>query len=167
MAEIKAKAILKNLDIAPRKVRRVVSVLRGERVEDALAKLMMIPARSSRPLRKLIESAAANAVQQKMDSQKLIIESIKVDEGRTLKRSLPRARGRATLIRKKFSHIQVVLGVKKDLTPSKFILPKKEVKVKAQTTASRPAAKPKEPMEKTKARARSGFFQKVFSRKAI
>jgi large subunit ribosomal protein L22 len=165
MAEqLKAKAILRNLDIAPRKVRRLSGLLKGLHPQMAVAQLELAKARSAGPLKKLILSAVANAKNKKMNSQKLVIESIRVDEGRTLKRTLARARGRATLIRKKYSHVTVELAESEKITPPPFVLPQKAKKVKA---PRRSAAPPKPKMEETKEKSRPGFIRRVFSRKVI
>ncbi|MBI1838686.1 MAG: 50S ribosomal protein L22 [Candidatus Colwellbacteria bacterium] len=87
----KAKAELKNLRIAPRKVRRVSDVLRGALVNEAFAQLQMMTWRAAPPVYKLLKSAVANAKNKNMDLNKLFIESIMVNQGPMLKRHLPRA----------------------------------------------------------------------------
>lgn len=104
------KAFLKNYRQSPRKVRLVVDLVRGKRVDDALAQLKFTPKRASEAIAKLIASAAANAEQQGVTSADLKISKISVDEGPTLKRFRPRARGMAARILKRTSQVQVELS---------------------------------------------------------
>lgn len=108
------KAVLKNYRQSPRKVRLVASLVRGKKAHESLSLLKFTPKRASETISKLIESAVANAVQnhsKKKDD--LFVKSITVNQGFTLKRFRPRARGRASRIRKRTAHIAVVLGEKK------------------------------------------------------
>ncbi len=113
---MEAKAICRNLRISPRKVRLVADLVRGMKVNDALVQLQFSEKRSSTPVSKLVRSAVANFKQMDgakgVDVDELIIQTIFVDEGPTAKRFLPRAMGRATTIRKRSSHITVVVGQK-------------------------------------------------------
>lgn len=96
--------------MAPRKARYVADLIRGKKVEDALDVLAFSPRKASRLISKLVKSAIANAGQNKsIDVDTLFIKKIFVDGGPTLKRFRPRAMGRATTIRKRTSHITVVL----------------------------------------------------------
>jgi large subunit ribosomal protein L22 len=96
--------------MAPRKARYVADLIRGKKVEDALDVLAFSPRKASRLISKLIKSAIANAGQnESIDVDTLFIKKIFVDGGPTLKRFRPRAMGRATTIRKRTSHITVVL----------------------------------------------------------
>lgn len=101
--------MLKNYRQAPRKVRLVADMIRGKGVSDALSALTFLPKRASLPIKKLLESAAANAKQQGRDSATLVVGAISVDKGTTLTRSMPRARGRAAPIRKHSSHVTLTL----------------------------------------------------------
>lgn len=106
-----AKATLRFLRIAPRKVRLIADMVRGTTVDSAIAQLQHSTKVAARPVRKLIESAAANAVHnQKLERTALVVQTITVDDGPTAKRSSPRAHGRATTIRKRTSHVNVVLA---------------------------------------------------------
>jgi large subunit ribosomal protein L22 len=88
----------------------VTDVVRGKKVGEALGILALTRKSFAKPLTKLINSAVANAQQNKqMDVDTLVIKRISVDDGPTLKRFMPRALGRATMIRKRTSHITVVL----------------------------------------------------------
>jgi large subunit ribosomal protein L22 len=109
--EIVAK--LNSLRIAPRKVRLVAGLVRGKSVAAAKQQLAFLPKRSAEPIMKLIDSAVANAKNNlKIKETDLIIETISVNEGRALKRWLPRAFGRVSPLRKKSSHITLVLKSK-------------------------------------------------------
>ncbi|MBI2013059.1 MAG: 50S ribosomal protein L22, partial [Candidatus Colwellbacteria bacterium] len=130
MANTKITAKLKNLDIAPRKVRRVTELLQGLQVDNALAELSMNRTRGATPLLKLVQSAIANAKDKKLDPQKLVISSIRVDAGRALKRLMPQGRGRASVIQKRFSHVILELAESEKAKPKGFMLPKKVKKVK-------------------------------------
>src|SRR3989344_3223880 len=105
----KATAKLKNLDVAPRKVRLVAGLLQGLPAANALAELKMNPRRASTPLMKLVQSAIANAKEKKMAPAKLVVASVRVDDGKALKRLLPQGRGRASIIKKRFSHVMIEL----------------------------------------------------------
>lgn len=108
---MEAGASLKLLRMAPRKVRLVADLVRGRGVEEALKTLRFTQRAASRPLKKLIESAVANAENNHgLDIDTLWVREIRVDEGPTLKRFMPRAQGRAFRIRKKTSHVSVVLA---------------------------------------------------------
>ena len=107
------KAELKNYRQSSRKVRLVVNLIRGKKVKDALNVLSVTAKRSSLPIKKLLESAIANAKDQGKDVDKLFVKTVSVDKGVTMKRFMPRARGSASRINKRNSHISVELGLKK------------------------------------------------------
>jgi len=107
---MQVKAELNYLRMGSRKVRLVADLVRGVRVEKALHTLKFTPRSASKPLQKLIQSAVSNAEQKgNIDVDTLFVKKIMVDQGPTLKRWLPRAHGRATPIRKRTSHVTVVL----------------------------------------------------------
>lgn len=107
------KATLHSYRQSPRKVRLVAEAIRGKQVPQALAELGFLTKRAAGPLRKLLESALANALSGRaLSKEKLVVKSITVDKGRTLKRSMPRARGHASPIRKRTSHITISLEEK-------------------------------------------------------
>jgi large subunit ribosomal protein L22 len=105
------KASVKNVRISPRKARLVVDAVRGRSVSDALSILAFTRKKAALPVEKLLKSAVANAMDSHgvNDVDTLVIDQIMVDEGPALKRFTPRARGRATPIRKRTSHIRVTL----------------------------------------------------------
>lgn len=106
---MKAKAT--HIRISPRKVRMVVDTVRGRSVSQALNILEFARKKAALPVKKLLKSAMANAVENNgiSDVDSLVIARITVDEGPTIKRFMPRARGRATPIRKRTSRVQIVL----------------------------------------------------------
>jgi large subunit ribosomal protein L22 len=106
--EVKAKA--KFIRMSPRKVRLVVDVIRNKTALEALEQLQFINKRAVRPLEKLLNSAIANAKHDyEIEQDNLYIKDIRVDEGPTLHRWMARAHGRATPIRKRTSHIRLIL----------------------------------------------------------
>jgi len=105
-----AKAVGRYLRVTPRKARFVLDNVRGKSVSEALAMLKFIPNDAARYIRKVVESAAANAENNyAMDRDALRITGAMVDQGPTLKRIHPRAMGRAFRILKRSSHITVVV----------------------------------------------------------
>ena len=96
--------------IAPRKVRLVVDAIRGRRVKEAEDLLRFIPKGAATPVAKVLKSAKANAVNNHdMIEDNLVVKVAFVDEGPTLKRILPRARGRGDYMMKRTSHITIIL----------------------------------------------------------
>ena len=167
MVQVTAK--LNNLRIAPRKVRLVARAVQGLSVNEAEAQLLFRAKRSSKPLLELLRSAAANAKNNyKLNPTNLVVKNIRVDQGPTLKRFLPRAMGRATPLQKKTSHISLILEEAKKATSPRFnIATEKKIKSK-----NRPEkiAKSKMEIEKPasqKPKESVGFFKRFFRRKSI
>jgi large subunit ribosomal protein L22 len=104
-----ASAQLSNYRQSPRKVRLVADLVRGKSAAEALQALAFLPKRASEPLQKLLRSAMANARQKGLSEKKLVISRIEVGGGIVFKRFMPRARGKASPIRKKTSHITLHL----------------------------------------------------------
>ena len=109
---MEAKAIAKYVRVSPRKARLVVNEIRGYDFKEAVDVLRFTKKKIAEDILKLVNSAAANAVNidENIDPSKLFIKKIYVDEGPMLKRFRSRSRGRASGIRKKMSHITVVLS---------------------------------------------------------
>jgi large subunit ribosomal protein L22 len=107
-----AKAQLNDYRQSPRKVRVVARSLQGKKATDALVSLDFLAKRSSLPLAKLIASAIANAKNLSLETDNLFIKEIRVDGGKILYRRRSASRGRAPAIRKRTSHIQIVLETK-------------------------------------------------------
>jgi large subunit ribosomal protein L22 len=105
------KAILKNYRQSPRKVRLVTDLVKGKKVDQALHQLTFTPKRIVPVIKKLLESAIANAVHGGADKATLKVKNITVNEGFVLKRMMPRARGVGARINKRTSHIEVTLGL--------------------------------------------------------
>lgn len=104
------RAVAKYLRISPRKARQVANLVRGKDLDEAHAILRFTPKRASRLIEKVINSAVANAEHNAgLNRDELYIAEIYVDQGPVLKRYLPRAMGRANLLRHRMSHIKVVV----------------------------------------------------------
>ena len=104
------RAMVKNISVSPKKMRRVVDTVRGKRVEDALEILTFLTSPAAREVAKVVKSAANNAENNNMMAQgDLKIVEIHADAGTTLKRFRPRSRGRASRILKRSCHITVVV----------------------------------------------------------
>jgi len=138
--EVTAK--LNNIRIAPRKVRQVVDLVRGKKVQDALALLSFTVNKPARAVEKLINSAVASAKNTfHLDETALVIHTITVDEGIKLKRWHPMSRGRAYPIIKRSSHIALILSDKNSSKPEVVKTEKKEtVKVKKQPAVAKAKA---------------------------
>jgi len=107
---MEVRAIAKDDGISPRKVRRLVDMVRGKRVDEALAILKFASTPTARVVAKAVKSAAANAENNyQMSPADLKIIKITADKARTMKRFRPRARGRAAPLLKRSSHITVVV----------------------------------------------------------
>ncbi len=107
---MQAKASLRSVRISATKVRPVLDLVRGKPVERALSILQYMPQKAAREVARTIKSAAANAENNyEMAPEKLVVKTIYADEGPTLKRFMPRARGRADRINRRTSHITVVV----------------------------------------------------------
>ncbi len=107
---METKAAARFIRIPPQKIRLIMDQVRGKKAEEALNMLTFAPQKGARILKKLIHSAIANAGQStNVDVDALYIKRIYADEGPILKRWRPRAQGRATRIRKRTSHLTVIL----------------------------------------------------------
>lgn len=169
------QARLSYLHISPRKVRLVAHVLKGMNVGRAELELQAMTKHASRPLEKLLKSAIQNAVNGLgQDASRLYIKNINVDAGPVLKRMMPRAFGRGATIRKRMSHVSLVLGVrgeekivqkktKKRIVPAVRIADWQDVKGRADEnrTASRDRGTVSSPKKS------GGFVKKIFTRKVI
>lgn len=113
---MEAKAQARFVRVTPTKARRVVDLIRGRQAAEAVAVLEFAPQAASEPVRKVVQSAIANArvkadqASEPFDERLLVVAEAFVDEGPTLKRFRPRAQGRAYRIRKRTSHITVVVA---------------------------------------------------------
>ena len=108
---MEVRAIAKNTGVSPRKIRLLVNMVRGKKVDEALAMLKFTPSPTAMIVAKLIKSAAANAESvYQMSSSDLMITRIFADEAPTMKRYRPRARGRVGHILKRSSHLTVIVS---------------------------------------------------------
>ena len=117
--------------MSPKKIRLVADLVRGEETDKALSLLRFNQKAGAKPVAKLINSAIANAVNNfELKKDNLYIKEIRVDEGSVLKRWMPKAHGRATPIRKRSSHISLILGEIKEGDEKKVKKTKAEKPVK-------------------------------------
>jgi large subunit ribosomal protein L22 len=160
MKEVTAK--LRNLQMSPRKVRLVADLVRGASLQDAKVQLTFSTKNAARPILKLIKSAEANADHNaQLDTSTLIVKAIMVNEGPTLKRFMPRAFGRATTLRKRMSHITVVLAGEE----GKKVATKKKKVEKEESTDTEEVAK--KPEKKMPSKAKRGSTKKADSKQTI
>lgn len=163
-------AKLNYLKIAPRKVRLVVNGLKGLPIVEAEAQLLMRNRRSAPVILKLLRSAVANAKNKKMDTGKLMISSVLVNQGPIMKRFLPRAQGRATPLQKKTSHVVLTLSESEEVKPVRFnILPpvKKEKKERVKPRAKAGVLVRGKEEVKPIVEEKPGFFKRIFRRKSV
>ena len=109
---IKAVATLRNYRQSPRKVRVVASLIKNKKVNDALSLLEFTAKKATDPILKLLNSAISNAKNKDISLDNLVVHGIRVDVGKILYRRMPRARGSASPIRKRTSHITISLAEK-------------------------------------------------------
>ena len=107
---MEARAVARYMRISPQKMRLIMDEVRGKKVDEAIRLLSFSPKKGAYVLKKLINSAVANAEANKeMDVDTLYIKRIYADQGPVMKRFRPRAMGRASRIRKRTSHLTVIL----------------------------------------------------------
>ena len=111
---MEVKARLKHLKVAPRKVRLLANLIKGLNIIEAEKQLMYTNKGVTTDLLKLLRSGVANAINNfDLDRKTLTVKNVLVDEGFTLKRWMPRAMGRATMIRKRSSHVTLIIEGKR------------------------------------------------------
>ena len=121
---VESIARVRHIRVTPQKARRVVALIKGKQAQEALAILKFAPQSASEPIGKLVAAAIANARvkadkdSEYLDEQDLYVSNAYVDEGTTLKRFRPRAQGRAFQIKKRTSHITVVLSTPEEADAS-------------------------------------------------
>jgi large subunit ribosomal protein L22 len=144
---MEAKAQARYVRVTPTKARRVVDLIRGRQAAEAVAVLEFAPQAASEPVRKVVQSAVANArvkadqLSQPFDERLLIVQEAYVDEGPTMKRFRPRAQGRAYRIRKRTSHITVVVAPRDGDVDTPAAPARKRTAAKAEPAADKPAKK--------------------------
>ncbi|OGY57031.1 MAG: 50S ribosomal protein L22 [Candidatus Colwellbacteria bacterium RBG_13_48_8] len=163
------RATLKNVDVAPRKMRLLAGLVKGRSVNVALAQLQIINRRGSDQLAKLIRSAIANAKEGGLDPSKLVIDGIVVDKGQVFRSSLPKGRGRVSLIERKRSHVSLRLKEVESAEGEKFAFYEKPKKVRQETTPkeSKKSKFTQEKEEQARKGKKPGFVQRFFRRKSV
>ncbi|MCF8530190.1 MAG: 50S ribosomal protein L22 [Candidatus Nanopelagicales bacterium] len=157
---MEARAQARYVRVTPMKARRVVDLIRGMNADDAQAMLRFAPQAASEPVGKVLASAVANATNNHaMDAKELRISEAFVDEGPTMKRIRPRAQGRAYRIRKRSSHITVVVTdgiempkITKPVKPAKVAPKPAEAPAESAAPAKKAAAKKAPAAKKTTAK---------------
>lgn len=147
-----AKAKARNLRVSPRKMRLVTNLVNGMKVDEAVTQLQFANKKAAPMVIKLLQSAVANAVNNfSLNRDSLYIKEITTDMGPVMKRSRPRARGSAFLIRRKMSHVNVVLEERPVKAKSKkaTVAPKAAKKAEPVQTKEGSLGKPKEVETKT------------------
>ncbi len=165
--EIKAK--LKNLRMSPQKVRLVANLIRKMPIEKAQAQLKFVTKQAALPLANLLKTAIADAEHNyNLDPKNLKIQEIRVDEGFTMKRWMPKAHGRATKIRKRSSHISLTLTeiVASGKKEARKVEAEKPVKLEEMAKDTTKKTDKKLEKEETKKGADKAFSSKVFRRKS-
>jgi large subunit ribosomal protein L22 len=114
--EVVSKAVHKNARISPLKASQVLRLLRGKPVEYAMYQLSFMNKKAAVIIKNVLKSAIANAEQKGIDPTKLVILEAKADKGIMFRKWMPRAHGRATMMRKNTSHITIALGELKEAT---------------------------------------------------
>ena len=156
-----SQAKLQYLKIAPRKVRLVINLIRGKKIEESQNILRFTQKKATLPLLKLLDQAFSNAVNSdpEIDKDNVFIKKIFVDEGPVAKRRFPRAKGKSDVIRKRTSHVTIILDeinkAVKDVTKSKkakIVKDKKQVKKikidKKEVKKEKKSTKPKKAVSK-------------------
>jgi large subunit ribosomal protein L22 len=186
---MEAKAQARYVRISPTKARRVVDLIRGRQAAEAVAVLEFAPQAAGEPVRKVVQSAVANArvkadaASEPFDERLLVVQAAYVDEGPTMKRFRPRAQGRAYRIRKRTSHITVIVApreepgeARRQAPPSKQAPAKRAAKTaeqapakKAEKSAAKAPAKKaakKAPAESAEKSAEKSAQKKTTTKKA-
>lgn len=162
------RAKLSNLRIAPRKLRLIVDLIRGKSAMEAERILNFAVKRGVKDILKLLKSAVSSARHDfQIEESNLYITKVTVDEGPKLKRWMPRARGSASEIQKKTSHITIILD---EIEPSsaKATARKEEVKKETKVEKILKADKPKFEVKKEAPKPkRTTGLKRIFRRKAI
>jgi large subunit ribosomal protein L22 len=156
---MEARAQARYVRVTPMKARRVIDLIRGMNAADAQAVLRFAPQAASEPIGKVLDSAIANATNNHaMDARGLVVSAAFVDEGPTMKRIRPRAQGRAYRIRKRSSHITVIVSDGVVMAPV--------AKAKPVAKAAEKPAAPKAPAKKAADTADKPVAKKATAKKA-
>jgi large subunit ribosomal protein L22 len=113
--ENESRAIARHIRVSPRKARRVIDLIRGKDVGEAQAILRFVTHKAAAPIQKVLKSAIANAEHNyEMNTDALYVKTAFVDVGPSLKRLMPRAQGRADVIKRRSSHITIIVSEKEE-----------------------------------------------------
>ena len=155
---MEAVAKLRNYPTSPRKMRLLADLIRGHKVERALAILEHNPKHPAVPLRKLVLSAINNWKQKNEsgDESELVVKTVFVDGARTLKRMRPAPQGRGYRVRKRSNHVTLVVDVKNKFNPDALV-----EEVKEEASAEAKAAKPKKAAAKKPAPKKKAATKKA------
>jgi large subunit ribosomal protein L22 len=146
------KAFLKNYRQSPRKVRLVAELIKSKRVADAIVILDTLSKRASGPVQTLLASAIANAKQAGIPVEGLFVDNVTVNKGIVMKRSMPRARGSASRINKRTSHVLLTLSQTGFKSKKEKAAEKAGKVVKTEKKVTKPAVK-KSSTKKVEAKA--------------
>jgi large subunit ribosomal protein L22 len=163
---MEARAQARYVRVTPQKARRVIDLIRGMNASDAQAVLAFAPQAASEPIGKVLASAVANAANNHaMDARTLVVAEAFVDEGPTMKRIRPRAQGRAYRIRKRSSHITVIVSDGQAAAPAAKVAAAKRA-AKAVATEETAAPAKKTPAKKAAASDAAAPAKKAAAKKA-
>ena len=161
---MEAVAKLRNYPTSPRKMRLLADLIRGHKVERALAMLEHNPKHPAVPLRKLVLSAINNWKQKNEsgDESELVVKTVFVDGARTLKRMRPAPQGRGYRVRKRSNHVTLVVDVKNKFNPDELVeeVKEEEAALEAKGTKTK-AAKPKKAAKKSAAPKKKAAAKKA------
>jgi large subunit ribosomal protein L22 len=161
---MEAVAKLRNYPTSPRKMRLLADLIRGHKVERALAMLEHNPKHPAVPLRKLVLSAINNWKQKNEsgDESELVVKTVFVDGARTLKRMRPAPQGRGYRVRKRSNHVTLIVDVKNKFNPDELVEEVKEEQaaVEAKETKTK-AVKPKKAAKKSAAPKKKAATKKA------
>ena len=161
---MEARAQARYVRVTPQKARRVIDLIRGMNASDAQAVLAFAPQAASEPIGKVLASAVANAANNHaMDARSLVVTEAFVDEGPTMKRIRPRAQGRAYRIRKRSSHITVIVSDGQAAAPAARVAAAKRA---AKAVATEEAAAPAKKAAAKKAPAKKAAAKKAQAKEA-
>ena len=141
------RAIVRNVHVSSRKANLVCALIRNKKATEALVILQNCPQKTARWLEKLLASAMANATNNhSMNGANLYVYSCVANQGRTIKRAMPRAKGSSNMIRKRHSHLEIVLSdnrnERKNQMNKKLVAKKMPAKAEIKKPANKPAIKP-------------------------
>ena len=164
---MEALAKLRNYPTSPRKMRLLADLIRGHKVERALAILEHSPKHPAVPLRKLVLSAINNWKQKNEsgDESELVVKTVFVDGARTLKRMRPAPQGRGYRVRKRSNHVTLIVDVKNKFNPDALVEEvKEEAAVETKETKAK-ATKPKRAAKKSAAPGKKAATKKATKKK--